>query len=471
MYSHAQAGMPASQAFPPHPFSASEDNFAAQSRLGQRDSIPGLDGPFGSPTGSNFGSPPTDSRLPFSPKGLTALETPFPASFDSSSISLVAQHHKKFGESVPTTFNWGPLNATSPTTTTANQQAFGNLNSLARADKGDGSSYRQLEGASSPPSSSHLLSPRLRAADAQPRRIIQSDRRATSYTVAHSMGARPQSDEFEGIRNGPKADEAATDDDELAFGEDLVPHSLSELLTPQEKMRRFSRSEQDHGLSSRPPRSGYGSPPLGSPSHNSPSRYGALFANRQQQQQPRNETEGVGPSPFGHVGSPLRKSSFGGRAVEGGTQPSPSLGAISRLGKSGDVSPFPASPTRSSGVGLISEQLRKARLGGSSGGGGGLESAGGFGSSNGLATPSGPTRTISSSSIGSPVAETKAGRLDRAMSSTSVGRERIDEEDCVFSMEDDEEGNKKENGGQGEAWSGAARARMDHAAGTNGASH
>ncbi|KAB8346140.1 hypothetical protein FH972_023186 [Carpinus fangiana] len=346
-------GMNAAQQNFAHQFPTQDESYSAQFRARQGDQ--GLDPAYGSPPGSNFGSPPNESRLaPTSPplNGLSALDAPFPASFDSTSISLVAQHHKKFGESVPTSFGWGPLSSTSPTTSTANQQAFGNLNSLARGQQ----ESRNQQYGSSPPTQQFAMSPHLGPADTQPRRILHSERRTAPQHIS-------------------------------AKGSD--------------------------SLGSRPTLSGFGSPPdskVGSPSHNSPSRYGALFA-----RQRKEEHEAPNASPFGHVGSPLRNASFGSKAVE---STSPSIGTISRPPRSGDASPYVSSPPRAGGIGLISEQLRKTRIGPNAR----PEADDASGNLRPLANS---FRSISGSSTGSLAG---IGRVDRTISSSSVGRERIDEE-------------------------------------------
>ena len=215
-------------------------------------------------------------------------------------------------------------------------------------------------------------------------------------------------------------------DDQFLFGgeEDFLPTSLHDLLTPQEKMRRLSRTEQDAG-NHREYLSGIGTPveassKFGSPSGASPSRYNALFARHKREDEGNNMLT----SAFGHVGSPLRNTSLQPRG-------SPGLRATSNPGLSGDISPHFASPPRQSSMSALSQQLSHTRLASRT------DSASGNEPTNGLHP--GSARHHSQAN----------GRLDRAVSSSSIGTSRIDEEqgDCVFSMEEEDDHNKRYSGG------------------------
>lgn len=185
--------------------------------------------------------------------------------------------------------------------------------------------------------------------------------------------------------------------------EDYLPINLhDDVLTPQEKLRRLSRTDHDLGSSHRD-MSGLGMTSSsfsknGSPLASSPSRFGALFARQRQ----RKEEDAVGSS-FPHIGSPLRESSLNPAA-------SPSLGPIGSR-TSHDGSPFVSSPGRQSSMSMISEQL------------------------SGMSLHPGSARHSSTG---------PGGRLDRTISSP-VTTSKIEEEeqsDLVFSMEE-EEGNKR----------------------------
>lgn len=246
--------------------------------------------------------------------------------------------------------------------------------------------------------------------------------------MSSSLGARPS-----------YKDEEWDETDMIGkFEEDLLPNSLSDLLTPQEKMRRFSRDqgENEGSFSQRTAQSRLGVSPtasdlkFGSPSTASPSRFQSMWA------KPRGPTYDSafesgslpGPSAFGHVGSPLRNSSLHPGA-------SPSLRAISRP-TTGDASPYLSSPPRqaplSMSMSMISQQLQRTRL----------STRDEAGITSNPVHP-GINRVTSGSNIGN-----SNGRLgiDRAVSSSSINRERIEEEQGLFSMEEEEDVNKSRDG-------------------------
>ncbi|KAF2201213.1 hypothetical protein GQ43DRAFT_480912 [Delitschia confertaspora ATCC 74209] len=351
--------------------------------------IPTIDTTFASHPGSNFGSPPNEGGyLPTSPvqKGLSVMDAPLPASFDSQGISHVARYGP-MAASVPSRFGLG----SSPPSSyqdTYDSPALRNLRDSAFADD---PRTRNMTLASSPPDSIE-----------QPvgRRILHSELRRSKPMLSASLGARPPI----------SAADSDWEDENFQFEEDLVPDALNDLLTPQEKMRRFSR---DQGAS--PNNSGLrmGSPP--SVAMGSPSRFQSLWA------KPRSTDSGLesgslpGASAFGHVGSPLRNS-----ILNGGI---PSVRAMNRS-TPGDMSPFVSSPPRQASMSMISQQLQRTRLSSRA-------------SEEGVPQHPGIARVASGSSVGS----SSGGRLgiDRAVSSSSIGRERIEEEQGLFSMEEEEE--------------------------------
>ncbi|TID22267.1 hypothetical protein E6O75_ATG11061 [Venturia nashicola] len=371
--------------------------------------IPVVETTYSSHPGSTYGSPQNEGRLPMSPiqKGLSLLDAPLPASFDSQGVSHIARNGP-FASSMPSRFGLDMSPTSSSPMRPMESSALRNLHSSAFGDD-------NLNGkggmASSPP-----------AVMDEPigRRIMHSERFSRQpRMISASVGAHaPINDVW--------------DDEGFTFEEDLVPNSLHELLTPQERMRRFSRTnDEDH----RQALSGLGtpnesSPKIGSPSTASPSRFGAFFAGRQKE-----ASDSAAASAFGHVGSPLRNLSLHPGA-------SPSLRAIARP-ISGDVSPFLSSPPSQSSMSMISQQMQRTRI--SSGASDTLEAA------RPLQHP-GITRVASGSS-GVPGVNPRHS-LDRAVSSSSVGREKIDEEPELFSMDDDLD-RKKENAKRssgGSAW-------------------
>ncbi|KAF2012128.1 hypothetical protein BU24DRAFT_465697 [Aaosphaeria arxii CBS 175.79] len=369
------------------------------------DQIPTIDTTFSSHPGSNFGSPPNESgRLPTSPtqKGLSVMDVPLPASFDSQGISHMARYGP-IAASVPSKFL-----ANSPPSSYQNDSSA--LRNLHNSAFGDG---KPPALGSSPPDSVE-----------QPtgRRIMHSEIGASRRgMISASVGARAPIDDWPDTEMIGK------------FEEDLLPNSLSDLLTPQEKMRRFSRDHGDNdgnSLSHRASLSRLGASPtasdskIGSPSAAtaSPSRYQSLWGRRPPTEGSFESGSLPGASAFGHVGSPLRNSTLHPGA-------SPSLRAVGRP-TTGDVSPFVSSPPRQASMSMISQQLQRTRLSSRASDEGSLS---GLGSNH---IHPGINRVTSNTSVGS--AGTRLG-MDRAVSSSSINRERIEEEQGLFSMEEEEE--------------------------------
>jgi hypothetical protein len=342
-------------------------------------------------------------------KGLTKADVGLPASFDSQGVSEIARWGP-IASSVPATF----LANSPPSSFTGDSSALRNLHDSAY---GNGS-RRGVALGSSPPESIE-----------QPvgRRIMHSEMGAhrSKGMMSASVGAR-----------APFAPNDEWDDSELIgkFEEDMLPSSLNDLLTPDERFRRFSRDQVDNdgnSLSHRGSMSRLGaSPPtsdlkFGSPSGvaSSPSRYQALWGKRPV---PDATDSGSlpGASQFGHVGSPLRNSSLHPNA-------SPSLRAL------GDVGPYLSSPPRQASMSMISQQLQRTRLSTRAPEEGGL-------ANNHIPIHPGMNRVTSGGSVGST-----GGRLgmDRAVSSSSINRERIEEEQGLFSMEEEDDANAKSKDG------------------------
>ncbi|PGH16104.1 hypothetical protein AJ80_05319 [Polytolypa hystricis UAMH7299] len=333
------------------------------------DTIPIIDTGFASETGSKYGSPPEENRLPMSPIGRTALDAPLPASFDSQGISYMARHGpvaaslpSKFGLelSPPPSQRPGPP---SDMLRNLHDTAFGESRKPSHLGSSPPVSHDEGFGGLRPMHSSRLHRPKLLSASV-PRPSVLDDW-----------------------------------DDNFTLEEDYLPTNLhDDVLTPQERMRRSSRTEQDLTSSSFRDFAGLGSNKVGSPLASSPSRFGAIFAKQRQKKE-----EEAQQNSFGHVGSPLRESSLNFRA-------SPGLKPIGSRPASGDVSPFLASPGRQSSMSMISQQLGHTSL-----------------------HPNSAARHGASA----------AGAVARTVSSP-VSTSRIDEEqgDLVFSMEE-EENNKR----------------------------
>jgi len=333
---------------------------------------------------SKYGSP--EARMPLSPvQHLSTLDAPLPASFDSQGISYMARHGP-VAASVPSKFGLESPPPSLPKKSLLPSDALRNLH-----DSAFGRENRKTLGSS--PS---------RSSDEFPGQRIMHSKRVTRPKMLSSSMPRP----------------GAADDwnDDILFGgeEDYVPSTLTHLLSAEEKNRRFSGREQDmNGL--RDNLSGHATPAeisskVGSPSTASPSRFSALFTKQKREE----ESNGLSGSNFGHVGSPLRNSS-----LHFGTSP------ISRtVSRTANDLPLQMSspPPQNTMVSALSQQLQRTRLSGNDG------------------TALHP---ISSRHSSNP-----ASRLDRAISSSSINTNRIDEEapECVFSL-DEEEYNGVKNGG------------------------
>lgn len=382
---------------------------------------------YASHPGSKYGSPQENSRLPLSPVAhLSALDAPMPASFDSQGISYIARHGP-VAASVPSKFGLDSPPSSLPKKAVPPSDALRNLQ-----DSAFGREFRNR----APP---NLGSSPLGSGDeGLGQRIMHSRRVAKPNMMSASLPRARANDDW---------------DDGFLFGgeEDFLPTSLHDLLTPQEKMRTLSRTEHD-ASPFRESLSGLATPAdstskVGSPSTASPSRYGALFARQKREEDNSNNS---GPtSAFGHVGSPLRNSSLHPNA-------SPGLRASSFSHPvSGDMSPQHfASPPRQSSMSIISQQLSRTRLSNSRAATDSSSPNPDLNPTHNNALHPGSAqlqqqRHSSTSSVNSN------GRLDRAVSSSSIGTSRIEEEqgDCVFSMEEEEDQHPKR-------WSGGAAANV-----------
>lgn len=343
----------------------SQEEFAAihPQQQPQYDAIPSID------TGlaSDAGSPAEELRFPMSPNHnqyLSALDAPLPASFDSQGISHAARYGP-VAASMPSRFGI----ELSPPAQRANPPR--NLR-----DASYGADVKK-------PSSSFIgSSPPGMLEDGLGSRFLHSQRPVKPRMLSASVPRPNALDDWE--------------DSNFSMEEDYLPMNLhDDVLTPQEKLRRLSRTDNELSSSHRDfsglGMSGTSFSKVNSPLASSPSRFGALFA-KQRQQKKEEEAHGS----LTHLGSPLRESSlnFG----------SPSLGPI-------------GSPPRNSSASMISQQLSGLSLHPTSA----------------RHTPSAPPNS----------------RLDRTVSSP-VSTSKIEEEqeqgegDLVFSMEEEE--NSKRNG-------------------------
>ncbi|KAL9586117.1 MAG: hypothetical protein Q9212_001098 [Teloschistes hypoglaucus] len=348
------------------------------------------------------GSPRDEGRLALPLVGhLSTLDAPMPASFDSQGISYIARHGP-VAASVPSKFGLESPPSSLPKKPGLPSSALRNLQNSAF---GQDQRHHLSNLGSSPLGSGD---------EGHGQRTLHPQRMVNSTMISASMPRVRANDDWE---------------DNLIFGgeEEFLPTSLHDLLTPREKSRRFSRTEQDE-RSLRDSLSGIGTPAesssqVGSPGHASPSRFSAFFAKQKRDEQ-NNQTASA--SAFGPVGSPLRNSSLY-------LSRSPSIRATSSPARPGDVSPYLASPPRQSSMSAISQQLARTRISSRTDVGGSDS-----GHSNGLHPNSARSQTQASSSVARP---------DRATTAHIINSSRIDEEqnEGVFSMEEEEETHKKRN--------------------------
>lgn len=327
------------------------------------DAIPTIDAGLAD-GGTKYGSPADDIRFPMSPNNhLTALDAPLPASFDSQGISHAARYGP-VAASMPSKFG---LELSPPSHRIgAPSDALRNVRDFRKPSS--------FMGSSPPAVPDDSLGPR----------FLHSSRPLKSRVLSASVPRPTALDDWE--------------DGNFPMEEDYLPMNLhDDVLTPQERLRRLSRTDHDLSPSHRD-LSGLGMTSsslskIGSPLGSSPSRFGALFAKQRQKKE-----EDAHASSLTHVGSPLRESSLNAAS-------SPSLRPI------GNNSPFAPNSTRQSSMSMISQQL------------------------SGMSLHPGSARHSSSTGPSS--------RLDRAVSSP-VNTSTIDEEqsDLVFSMEE-EENNKR----------------------------
>ncbi|KAL7945017.1 hypothetical protein V8C42DRAFT_353303 [Trichoderma barbatum] len=371
---------------------------------GHDNGTPTIDAPY-SVTESSYGSPPDDdpSRLGFglSPaaKGLSVLDAPLPASFDSNGISNAARFPAApWPSSVPSKFG---LESPSPSLSSIKDSRTSETLKLLHSSAFGSSEHLATPTASSPPDSQHLTGEEYFG-----KRIMHSTRYPKPRLLSASMPKNMVDRDWE-------AEFAFGDDDNVP--ENLVPGDLQDLLTPAEKARRGSMRDErpDFSLGSL---GKYGSP-IGS----SPSRWGPLFQRQKEEEEMTRSARSAAGSAFGHVGSPLRNSILAKEMSD------------DLSGANGRPSAFrTGSGTGSETMSVLSQQLQRSRLDDTLNGSSPLlHPTVNRNTSNGIIAPIGKDRSlerhVSSASIGSSV----TGRFTTP----------IDEEDpaFVFSMEEEED--------------------------------
>lgn len=416
-------------------FSASPHHYPYD-YTGQPDPPIGANGhlQYGSPTGEML-----TRNLPISPP-IRAMDATIPETFQSNP-STSAALDGPWPASVPSRFGIGPAPATTSTVTST---AFGNLGYMARPEANGKTNGGRLEDLGSSPSAQSGNG------NAFAKRMLHSDRLRQQQPLASSLPmSRPQ-------MRGRQAALTNDSDDDESF--DLLPGALGdEIMTPAERLRRFSRNHED-APSVRGSHSGLavGSPPDSSSRYGSPpnmslpqaisgasvSRWGPS-SNKKQREEAfggynghNGELQSYGSSPHGPIGSPLRNASLppvpqarsSAHADTDTSTASPSIRPIARPPSShlsGDVSPFGmhSPPDRRGGLGSLGQQLKNTRLRDS--------------------IPQEASSTLhpqSARSSSNTSVQSSSGRLDRAVSAMSISRsDRIDEEPSMFEMDEQDQ--------------------------------
>lgn len=278
---------------PDIPFPLEDDSDVYQDRYSHHYSNGnGYDRPVGSPSTSQFGSPPNEMRFG-NQHWPSAKDAPLPPSYKNQVPNYAIKG--PFGSSVPDKFGLG-----SPTSSSISQA----IGSPPARDL-------QLQTSSNSAVKTNPLgaSPGAQAVDSIHRRMMHSDRlaREAKGGLASSLPVRNLDDDF-------------------GIGSSLLPSVVrDEVMTPEER-RQNSKAEQEPigswkdrsaGLAI-PRRSSnvVGSPPAAS----SPSRFQSIF---EEQRRERNST-------IGSVGSPLRENWFpdGNSSISG--RPGAQMSGISQ---------------------------------------------------------------------------------------------------------------------------------------------
>jgi hypothetical protein len=369
-----------------------DDHPTKHNHLGRQPSLenglPIIDVPY-SHSSSKYGSPrDDDSRyLGLSPvNGLSVMDAPLPASFDSNGISNAARFPAApWPSSVPSKFG---LESSSPSL--KDSRTSETLKLLHTSAFGS-SEHLLTPTASSPPSSSQYGNG---TEEYFGKRTMHSSRQSRPKMMSSSLPKNVDRD---------WQPEFAFDDDNDNLPENYVPENLQDLLTPAEKARRGSiRADDNVSID--------GITKYGSPIGTSPNRWGPVFPKDDELSR---SSRATAASVFGHVGSPLRNSIL---AQE--------KGDISGLGRP------PAMRTGSDSMSMLSQQLQRSRLDEPQGG------------SSPLLHP------VSARSASGPIGKDRhmerhvsSGSISSSMAGTGRFTTPIDEEDSafVFNMEEEDD--------------------------------
>lgn len=205
------------------PFTGGEELFPPLRSRTSIDALPVIDTSLAPHTGSAFGSPRDEDAARFglglSPgnvKGLSVLDAPLPASFDSNGISQYARYGP-IAASVPKRFGLdSPAHSLSHVKDSRTTEA---LKSLHNSAFGDDTRDRFNGVPASPPAGT--------AEEYFGKRPMHSQRSSKPKLISASVPRVP------------------SDWEDFTFEEDFIPDSLQDLLTPQEKARRMSRNDEE----------------------------------------------------------------------------------------------------------------------------------------------------------------------------------------------------------------------------------
>lgn len=357
-----------------------------------------------------YGSPPQNDRFGYgsSPhqKGLSVLDAPLPNSFDSNGVSMAARLGP-FAASVPSRFGIESPPSSLPRKSQLGNTALQDLHHSAFGDRGNLDSV--LAGSSPPSGGDEPLS--------FPKRPLHSNRLRTSARpmISSSVGTGLPTKSFE---YSDDEDDGETDTDRE---EDLLPASLHDLI-PGSRSRRESRQAENPAsflaaqrrtlsTTATPGDSKSGSPSFSS----SPSRYTSVFA-----PQRSNSSD--------FVGSPLRNSGFG-------ALPGPSQSQRPSLAPEYALNTAVGSPPRQASMSMLTQELQRTNLNAARAASSSAVPTTGTSSLNSPGT--GSTSTTAPGAPRNPTAtSSKRLSIDRAPSGISVGRERIDEEQELFDMDE-----------------------------------
>ncbi|KAK8070218.1 hypothetical protein PG994_006834 [Apiospora phragmitis] len=256
-------------------------------------------------------------------KGLSVLDAPLPASFDSNGISNAARFPAgPFPSSVPSQFG---LESPSPSLNTAKEIRTSEALKLL---------HHSAFG------SNEHLSATVTASSPQPKPMTN--------TLAGDPCTRA-------AISAPRATRGIDRDWEADF-QDYVPDNLKDLLTPAEKAHHGSRAANDevNGHSGRRIPNGVGFSGSGTPNAETTSKFsssygrqpqslGPLFQRQKDDDDAKKHALAASAGAFGHVGSPLRNSTLNADLIR------------------------PHSGSRVEGLSVLTQQLQRTRIDGTRG--------------------------------------------------------------------------------------------------------